>query len=60
MAGGSPAAAAGLCSGDVILELNRQAIKSVEQFARLHRRARGKILLLVYRDGSTIYLLLSP
>jgi serine protease Do len=59
VAQGSPAASAGLHPGDVILELNREAIKSVEQFARLQRSAKGKVLLLIFRNGSTLYLLLS-
>jgi serine protease Do len=59
VAPGSPAANAGVREGDVILELNRETVTSAEHFARLHRTARGKVLLLVYRDGNTMYLLLS-
>ncbi len=59
VAQGSPAATAGLHPGDVILELNREAIKGVDHFARLQRSAKGKVLLLIFRNGSTLYLLLS-
>jgi hypothetical protein len=45
--------------GDVILEINRTPVQSVEQFEALYRAAKGRILLLLYRDGSTIYMLLS-
>lgn len=55
----SPAARAGIRPGDVILELNREAVRSVGQFSRLYDRAKGKVLLLIYRSGSTIYLLVT-
>ncbi len=55
----SRAAQAGVHPGDVILELNRQIITNVQQFAQLYKNAKGKVLLLVYRQGSTVYLLLS-
>jgi serine protease Do len=59
VARGSNADRAGIRSGDVILEINRRPIKDVEQFATLYKRAKGRLLLLVYRNGSTLYLLLS-
>jgi serine protease Do len=55
----SAAASAGIQPGDVILELNRQAVTSVEQFKSLYQAATGRLLVLVYREGSTMYLLLS-
>jgi serine protease Do len=55
----SPAARAGLRPGDVILELDREAIRSVGQFTRLYDRAEGKVLLLIFRSGSTMYLLVT-
>ena len=56
---GSPAAGASLRPGDVILEINRRPLSSVEEFARAYREARERLLLLVYREGSTLYLLLA-
>ena len=55
---GSAAADAGLREGDVILEINRQAIANPTQFAAIYKQAGGKILLFVYRQGTTLYLLL--
>jgi len=55
---GSAAKGAGLQVGDLILELNRQPVANPVQFADLYRRASGKVLLLVVREGGTMYLLL--
>jgi serine protease Do len=55
---GSAAADANLREGDIILEINRQAVANPTQFAAVYKQATGKILLLVYRQGSTLYLLL--
>lgn len=55
----SPAANAGLQTGDVIMEINRTPVDSVEKFNSLYQSTKGKVLLLVYRNGTTIYLLLS-
>ncbi|MCC6750945.1 MAG: Do family serine endopeptidase [Deltaproteobacteria bacterium] len=54
----SASAAAGFQVGDVILELNRRSVANALQFSLLYRQTRGKVLLLVYRDGSTLYLML--
>jgi serine protease Do len=56
---GSLAARAGLRQGDVILEVNRATIKSVNRFNRLFSQAKGRVLLLVYRRGSTMFLILN-
>jgi serine protease Do len=56
---GSPAARAGLRPGDVVLELNRKPVKSAGQLTRGYKATRGKVLLLIYRRGSTMYLMLS-
>jgi serine protease Do len=56
---GSPAARAGFRPGDVILELNRKPIKSVNEFTQMYKKAKGRILLLVHRRGSTMFLVLS-
>jgi serine protease Do len=53
----SPAAAAGLRSGDVIQRVNRQPVESVADFNRLVRQAEGKpVLLLVNRGGRTAFI----
>ena len=42
--------------GDVILQLNRTAIKSARQLDEEYRKARGKLALRIYRDGGTVYI----
>jgi serine protease Do len=54
----SAAARAGLRPGDVILEINRRPVASVAEFTELYRQSRGELLLLLFRDGGTSYLLL--
>lgn len=53
---GSPASRSGLRPGDVILEVNRQEVASVEQLTRAYQQADRRILLLVYRDQGTLFL----
>jgi serine protease Do len=53
---GSVAARAGMRPGDVILEANRQRVGSVGDLRQVNQRASGSMLLLVYRNGATIYL----
>jgi serine protease Do len=55
---GSSAAAAGLRPGDVILQANRAKIDSVRRFSKIYAAAHKRVLLLVYREGSTVFLLL--
>lgn len=55
---GSPIAESGLREGDVIIEVNRQRVKDVDDFNRKMERAGGnKVLLLVYRGGNHFYVL---
>jgi serine protease Do len=58
IARGSAAARTGLEQGDVILEVNRKAVGSPSQFAQRYRAVGSRVLLLVYRKGSTIFLVM--
>lgn len=50
----SPAASAGLMSGDVVLEYNGQRVEGMEQFARLVREtpAGREVKLQIFRNGA--------
>jgi S1-C subfamily serine protease len=50
---------AGLQRGDVILQVKRIRIKSVRQFKDLYGKAGEKVVLLVYRQGRTMFMLVS-
>ncbi len=52
----SEAADAGLRKGDVIQEVNRQPVKSTSDFERAVRSSKEEPLLLVNRNGSTMFL----
>src|SRR5207249_2637825 len=60
--GGSPAEQAGLQRGDVIQEINRQAVNSLKEY----EAAAGKIkkeenaVLLVNRQGNSIFIVINP
>jgi len=57
----SAAASAGLQRGDVIQEVNRKPVQSVEQFHREVEGLHGQpVLLLVSRNGSTHYIVVEP
>src|SRR5579864_5104987 len=51
----SEAAEAGLRRGDVIQEVNRQPVRNTAEFERAIHSSNGKPLLLVNRNGSTMY-----
>ena len=51
-----PAARAGVQEGDVILAVNNQPVKSVEQLRRLVDKAGKHVALLVQRDEAKVYL----
>ncbi len=56
-----PAAEAGISRGDLILEINRKSVTSVEDLASAVENAGTKpILLLVTSRGRTVYLTLKP
>jgi serine protease Do len=53
----SPAGQAGLLAGDLIMEVNRQPVTSVEDVNRyLHRENTGSTLLFLNHDGRTRYI----
>jgi serine protease Do len=58
----SPAEDAGLTSGDVILEVNRQPVKSAQQFRDdvQHAPAGKDMLLLVWANGGASYRVVHP
>ena len=43
----------------MILEVKRASVDSVDRFNQVYKQAHRRVLLLVYRDGSTLFLLLS-
>jgi serine protease Do len=51
----SPAARAGLRPGDVLLEVNRKPVGSVREFEELYGKSKGNVLLLLHRQGSTVF-----
>ena len=58
----SSAESAGLKTGDVIMEINRKPVSSVKEFNHIvgelgHSEG---ILLLINREGNTLYMTLSP
>jgi serine protease Do len=57
---GSPAAMAGLRPGDLIVEVNRQKIKNVQDYTEALRRSSAdkSLLLLVRRAGGSLYVVL--
>jgi len=54
----SPASRGGIREGDVLIEINRRPVTSIKGFTDVYRAAKGQVLLLVYRDGGALYLLL--
>jgi serine protease Do len=55
---GSPAAAAGLRAGDLILEMDKKPVTSPEDVAAAWRDAKGPIAVSVLREGRTFYAVL--
>jgi serine protease Do len=51
----SAAADSGLQRGDVIQEVNRQPVRNTEDFERAMSNSKNETLLLVNRDGRTMY-----
>ena len=55
---GSPALAAGLRIGDVIVEVNKRSVDSVAAFKRAYAASRDPVVLLVQRGGATLYMVI--
>ncbi|ACY17280.1 DegQ family serine endoprotease [Haliangium ochraceum] len=58
VAPGSLAQRSGLRAGDLILEFDRRAVNSVDELSALNRQSDESALLLVSRQGQTIFLAL--
>jgi serine protease Do len=59
---GGPAARAGIRPGDIVMQVNREPVKNVQEFSRILGQTRrgGNLLLLVQRDGGSRFVVLSP
>ncbi|PIE52158.1 hypothetical protein CSA37_07865 [Candidatus Fermentibacteria bacterium] len=55
---GSPAALAGIQSGDVIVEVNRNSVDSVSDVREELEETVGEALLLIWRRGRTVFMVL--
>jgi len=55
----SPVASSGLRRGDVIQEVNHQPVKNVSQLEEAIRKAGTNVLLLVNRQGNTLFIAIS-
>ena len=51
-----PAASAGIVPGDVILAVNNEQVKNVDQLRRLVANPKGRVAVLVQRDNQRIYI----
>jgi S1-C subfamily serine protease len=56
---GSRAASLGLRTGDIIMEVNRIETPTVDSFRKAAKETDRRALLLVYRDGTTVFMSLS-
>jgi serine protease Do len=58
---GSPAADAGIQTGDIIREVNRKAVKNVEDLVqKLEQAKENNILLLVQRGQNNMFAAVTP
>lgn len=56
----SHAASQGVRAGDVIMEVNRTETPNVDAFRKAAKAADRRALVLVYRDGVTVFMSLAP
>ena len=59
IADNSRAAEIGLQPGDVILEVNRREVSTAKEFKTAYKRSGNRLALLVYRNGSAVYIVVS-
>ncbi|WP_447972884.1 PDZ domain-containing protein [Nitrospira sp. Kam-Ns4a] len=59
---GSPAEAAGLQRGGVIQEVNREVVKSLEDFQRMASKIKKEemVVLLLSRQGNNLFVAVDP
>ena len=59
---GSPAEAAGLQRGDVIQEVNREVVKSLDDFKKAAAKVKKEemVVLLLSRQGNTLFVAVNP
>ena len=59
---GSAAEAAGLQRGDVIQEVNREAVKSLEDYKKAAAKVKKEemVVLLLSRQGNTLFVAVNP
>jgi serine protease Do len=56
---GSAAAEFGLQPGDIVMEVNRKATPDIPAFKQAVQKEAKRLLLLIYRDGNTLFLAIS-
>jgi serine protease Do len=56
----SPAAQEGLQTGDVIMDVGHHPVRNAEEFNRLAASATGEILVRIYRQGTALFVVLTP
>jgi serine protease Do len=56
----SPAAQEGLQAGDVIMDIGRKSVHNVGEFDRLAGAATGQVLVRIYRQGTALFVVLTP
>jgi serine protease Do len=59
---GSPAEAAGLQRGDVVQEINREVVKSLDDYKKAAAKIKKEemVVLLLSRQGNTLFVAVNP
>jgi serine protease Do len=58
VAAGSSAESEGIQPGDVILQADRKPVESPAKFTEIFRAAGDRVLLLIWRGGDTLFVVL--